>query len=437
MKYRNLLALLMVLAMMLTLCACGAGGELEALVEESIAGEASAADPDASTAQSAVTAETEAEPVGIDFATAYAAYEPDTVIFYVGESGVTWQEFFYQIIYQASILAAQEGKAVASWDEPCTFFVDAEGNYATYGAVVLNSAINTLIQYHIIENRMVAEGITMGEEARDAVAQIRASTIDTSFGGDEAAFQEYLASVYCTEEIWSWFNEVDCTYSYDAFEHFYGEGGSLLSDDEVMEYADGDEGNGAWTEYVQMKLICIYNEEEIAQAEAETAGETADASQEPAASEEPAEAEEPAEEEISAADLLVQILTSEDREETFDALYAEYNEEPILDYYPEGWCVYQGDTDDAIYQTALSMEPGDCTMVSITGADVLVMKMPVDPDAGVTVDTTTETVQTLRYYAAWQSFSEMVGGENGWIATDSANCSWAEGFENFTLDSVF
>lgn len=418
MKMKKMTALLLALAMIAALCGCGAQSEIEAV-------EPTAAPLAAET----VAAETEVTEAALDFAAAYAAYDPETVVFYVEGVGVTWQELFYQVVFYASYLAAQEGKTITNWNDPCSLFVDAEGNPVSYGVVVLNNAVNTLLQYHIMENNMNEAGVVLGKEALDAIDQVRADTIETSFGGDEAAFLEYLESVYCTEELWNWFNQVDALYSYDGFEHFYGENGSLMSDSEVMAYADGDEVNGAWTEYVQLKLICLYDEET---AEEET--ETEDASDEASAE---ASAEPAAEETVSAEDILVQILTAEDREAAFDELYAQYNEETMLDNYPQGWCVYQGDVNDAIYQSALSMEIGECTLVSLDGADAIVMKLPVDPDGGVYYDSATNTMYTLRYYAAWQAYAEMISGAEGWLATGAATSEWAEGFETFTLDSVF
>lgn len=415
MKMKKMTALLLALAMIVALGGCGAQREIEAAED--------AATPlvaDTVAAEAEVTAE------ALDFAAAYAAYDPDTVVFYVEGVGVTWQELFYQVVFYASYLAAQEGKTITSWDDPCSLFVDTEGNPVSYGVVVLNNAINTLLQYHIMENHMNEAGVVLGKEALDAVDQVRADTIETSFGGDEAAFLEYLESVYCTESLWNWFNQVDALYSYDGFEHFYGENGSLISDSEVMAYANGDEVNGAWTEYVQLKLICLYDEEETAEEDTETEEASAEASEEPVA-----------EKTMSAEDILVEILTAEDREATFDALYAQYNEETMLDSYPQGWCVYQGDVNDAIYQSALSMEIGECTLISLDGGDAIVMKLPVDPDGGVYYDSATDTMYTLRYYAAWQAYAEMISGTEGWLATGAATSEWAEGFESFTLASVF
>ncbi len=423
MRFQKILALVMAVSMFFALGGCSVPKMDMASAEPAVPAETSAP-----------AENTPAEEVKtLDFDGAFAAYDPDTVVFYVGDTGVTWQELFYQIAFYAAYISSLEGKAITDWNDTCSFFLDEEGNPVPYGAVVMQNATGILLQYHIMDNHFKEAGIVLSEEALAAVELVRQTTIDQSFGGDEAAFLAYLESLYCTEEIWNWYNQVDALYNYDGFEHFSGEMGGLLPDEEVIKYAAGD-GDGAWAEYVQLKLICIYDEGENT-AEEEASGEASaepaeDASEE--ASQDPA-----AEEEVDAQALLVQILNAEDREAVFDELYARYNEESQMDHYPEGRCVFQGDINETIYQTALTMEIGDCRLVSLEGTDVILMKMPVDPDGGVYYDEATGTMHTLRYFAARQAYAEMTGGKGGWIATDAANAKWAEGFEDFSLDMVF
>lgn len=421
MRFQKKTAFLLAVVMLLTLCSCGT-------VAEPTAADTAPAPAAESAAEPFVTAEPTAEKAeSLDFDAAYKTYAPDTVVFYVGEAGVTWQELFYQIAFHAAYLASMEGKPITSWSDTSSVYLDAQGNPVPYGSIVMQNATSTLLQYHIMNNRFQKEGLTLSEEAMAAVELVRQNTIDQSFGGDEGAFLAYLDRLYCTEEIWNWFNQVDAMYNYDGFEHFSGEMGSLLPDEDVMAYAAGDE-NGAWTEYVQLKLICLYDEAE----------KTTDAGEEEASGEASEETSaEPAEENVDAEELLVQILTAEDPEATFDELYALYNEESIMDNYPDGRCVFQGDIHDTVYRTALSMEIGEYKLVSLEGTDVIILKKPLDPDGGVIYDEATDTMHTLRSFAAWQAYAEMTGGENGWIATDTSGAKWAEGFETFSLDMVF
>lgn len=416
MMQRKLPAIILVIGMLFSLAACGSAPVTEEPLPEPYA----AAEPAAEAEEMPAAAENEPEEEGktLDFDAAYAAYAPETIVFYVEGVGVTWQELFYEIAFYTAYIASMEGKAVTDWSDPCSFVLDGEGNPVPYENVVMQNATGTLLQYHIMDNHFREAGVVLSEEAQKAVETVRQTTIEQAFGGNEEAFLAYLESLYCTEELWNWFNEVDALYNYDGFDFFSGEMGSYLPDAEVMEYADGDE-NGGWTEYVQLKLICMYDEGE------------ATASEDPAAS-----SGEPVTETDPEA-LLVQILSAEDPEAVFNELYAAYNEEPLMDHYPDGRCVYQGDINDMIYQTARTMDVGECRLVSLEGTDVIVMKMSLDPDGGVNYDEATGTMYTLRYYAACQAYAEMTGGADGWIATYSSEAEWAEGFENFSLDMVF
>lgn len=431
MKMYRTFALILAATMLLGLCGC-ALPPMENM-QDMASGEMPAAAPEGEITAETVTETAEPEEIevkSLDFDAAYAAYDPDTVVFYVGGVGVTWQELFYQIAFNAAYLASQEGKTITDWNDTCSFYLDAEGNPVTYGAVVMQNATGRLIQYHIMDNHFRDAGVSLGEKGQAAVNLVRQTTIDQSFGGDEAAFQAYLEELYCTEEIWNWFNQVDALYNYDGFDHFSGEMGSYLSDEEVLDYAAGDE-NGAWTEYVQLKLICLYEEEEEPVETENASGEAAEETTgEPSA--EPA-----ADESVDAQDILVQILKAEDKEAVFDEFYALHNDEPVMDNYPDGRCVFRGDIHDTVYQMALNMEIGECKLVSLEGTDVIVMKMPLDPDGGVYYDAATETMHTLRFFAAWQAYAEMTGGKDGWIAAGAADARWAEGFENFSLDMVF
>ncbi len=412
MKMKKTMALLLALVMLLALCGCGkAEGELqEAPVEVPEATEASVATT-AATATDAATAEEK-----LDFAAAFEVYDPEQIVFYVDGVGVTWRELFYQVVYFSSLISAQEGKGIASWDDVCSLYTDDQGNFYTYGQIVLRNSIATLEQYHIVENRLKEAGVVLNKESLDAVDAMRQQVIEESFDGDEAAFQAYIASVYCTEELWNWFNQVDIAYN-QGFNEFYGEMGSDYPDEDVLAYARGDE-NGLWTEYVQLKMIVLMDEEE-------TAEEADEASQEPSVREDLANS------------ILAELNAAADKDEKYAELFSLYNEEAGLAYFPDGWCVYQGDTAEAIYQAALDMDEYECRIVSLDGAEVVVMKVPVQPDGAVMYDVSTETYFTLRYYAAMQDYAMTVNGTDGWIAQGTADAHWAEGFENFSLNTVF
>lgn len=350
----------------------------------------------------------------MDFDSAWEKYQPNDVVCYVNGEEVTWQEFFYQIRYFAQLLSAAEGVTITSWNQTSTRYTDSEGHGLTYGALVMQNAINTIVQYHAMHSNLAAAGAVLGKEALDSVENLRQNAVSQNFGGDEAAFQEYLDSMYCTEELWSWYNQVDALYAYDGFDTIFGENGAKLSDEDVMAYAAGDE-NGAWTEYVQIKQIYLYDEAEAAD-EAED-----DATDEP--------------EKESAETRAKTALAALDAGQSFGEVYAEYNENTALDVFPDGRCVYKDDVPEAIYNAALALEEGTYTAVETEGGWAVIQRLPIDPDCGVEYDEAAGTVRTLRYYAAWQAYSALINGEDGWIAT--ATRDWAEEFGDLSLESLF
>lgn len=387
MKGRKWLALLLAVVLAASACACGRNTVIEAY---------------------------DTTPP-IDFDETFALYAPDTVVLYIEGEPVTWRELYYEIVYYARLIEGSEGRVLRGWDQICTILTDENGEHHTYGEVALQNALVLLTQYHTMHSHLTASGAVLSERSIEAVEAVRAQVIEQSFGGDEQAFLDYLAGMYCTEELWSWFNEVDALYQYDGFALLYGENGAELPDEAVYEYAAGDP-DGDWTEYVQIMQIALYG------GEAEKADE--EAAIEAALSEDASATDEPSGEASGA--------TETDPTAVFKALYEQYNEEPALDYFPGGRAVYRGDTEDTIYEAALSMAEYDWARVPIEEADVYVMRVPIDPDAGVYYDESTGDLFTLRYYAAWQSYYELINGAEGWLAT--AEAEWAEGFEDFALN---
>ena len=117
MKTYRIFALLTVAAILLGLCGCALppmvntqGLPSAEMAEEPAPAVEVTAEPEEETATEtemvAPEVTTEPEAKSLDFDAAYAAYDPDTVVFYVEGTGVTWQELFYQIAFNAAYLAS-------------------------------------------------------------------------------------------------------------------------------------------------------------------------------------------------------------------------------------------------------------------------------------------------------------------------------------------
>ncbi len=346
----------------------------------------------------------------LDFAAAFQKHDPEEIVLYAGGEAVTWRELFYEVMYYARVLSGSETIAFESWDEPCLIVADADGSHPTYGSLVLQNALTVITQYHVMHKNLTDAGAVLGKEALDAVDAVRQSAVDDNFGGDEAAFYAYLDDMFCTEALWLWFHQVDALYQYDGFTTLFGKNGADLPDADVLAYAAGDPA-GNWTEYVQLKQIWLY---------------TDDTAEDAAAAETDALAQ------IEAA---LAAAPADEAEAVFDALYAQYNENSELDVYGGSRAVYDGDVDEAVYHAALSLEDYAWTTADTGGAQVVVMRVPLEPDANVVFDPESGTMYTLRYFAAWQSYADRISGPDGWFA--HATLEWAPGFEDFSLAEAF
>lgn len=402
---KKITAILLSLSLLFCLCACGKTeiksyqDSIEA-PELNLAGEA-AAEAAAETATETTETETETA-TALDWTSAYASFDPDTPVFTVNGVAVTWQEVFYEIAYCATYLQLSSGETITDWS---ALVQDSSGNQVTCEKYVVSSAIALLQQYHIVYKNLTDAGVTLSEAGEAKVAATRQATIDENFDGDEEAFLEYLSNLFCTTELWDWFLTTDALYE-QGFTFFYGENGAKLPDADVLSYAED-------YNYVTIKQIYL----------------TDPNAEETAASEEPVDAQ-------TLIDTLAATKgTSSAKATAFDKLYKEYNKNADLDAYGTSRCVYQDDVDDIIYLAALALEDYEYTTVTVDGNDILLMRVPTDPDDNVYYDAENDAMYTLRYYAAWQAYSDMINGEDGWLAT--AETEWVSPFESFSLQDVF
>lgn len=409
---KKIIALLLCAVMLLALCACGET-RIESYEDDTT--ELVAVEPAEEATETAETAETVETTAGLDWAAAYAQHDPSDVVIRVDGEPITWQELFYELANVTSGLQSAAGSAVTDWNATLR---DSAGNEATCGDYVLSYALTVLAQYHVVYSKLTAEGVVLSSEGEEYVQAVKQAMIDNYFGGDKEQFLSNLAALFCSEELYDWFNRVDELYA-EGFGFLYGEDGADLTDDEVLAYASE---NG----YVQLRQIYIYPETET-ESESETETETAA----PAV-------------DIHVLDALAaQLGAAVDdaaREELFDGLYAQYNENADLDVYGASRAVNTddvsiGSVDEGVYSAALALEDYGYACVSTGDAAVLVMRVPLEASAPVYYETAMAKMCDLRYYAASQRYLELINGETGWIA--SAQLEWEPEFIGFNLVDAF
>ena len=223
-------------------------------------------------------------------------------------------------------------------------------------------------------------GITLREEDLDEVERQLQSAADASHGGDTGAL---LASRGFTEEFYR-FSAEAALYEDAMFEHFFGEDGSLLPDEDAVAYA---EENG----YIRAKHILFKTTDDNREPLDEAAV---------AASRERAEA------------ALAQLRSADPATlpEVFDEIMHTQSEDPGLSAYPEGYYFQEGQMVTEFYEAALALSPGELSDIvesASTGYHILLRLAP-DPDGVVEYDSSTGVPVTLRSMAAHQLFFNMM-----------------------------
>ncbi len=404
---KKLTALLLCAVLLLALCACSAETRIESYEDDTTELTAVTPEPEPETTETEQTVS-----AGLDWAAAYAQHDPSDVVIRVDGEPITWQELFYELANVTAGLQSAAGSAITDWNAKIR---DSAGNEAACGDYVLSYALTVLAQYHCVYSHLTAEGVTLSAEGEEYVQAVKQAMIDNYFSGDKQQFLDNLAALFCSEELYDWFNRVDELYS-EGFSFFYGVDGADLTEEEVLAY--GKE-NG----YVQLRQICIYPEQTEASGEAETETAPVDTS-----------VLEPLAAQLGAA------VDNAAREELFGQLYAQYNENSDLDVYGASRAVNTddvsiGSVDSAVYNAALALEDYGYACVAADGAAVLVMRVPLAADAPVYYETAMAKLCDLRYYAASQRYLELINGETGWIA--SAQLEWEPEFIGFNLVDAF
>ncbi len=408
---KRIIALLLCAVLLLALCACSAETRIESYEDDTT--ELTAVTPEPETVETAETAT-----AGLDWAAAYARHDPSDVVIRVDGDPITWQELFYELANVTAGLQSAAGSAITDWNAKIR---DSAGNEANCGDYVLSYALTVLAQYHCVYSHLTAEGVTLSAEGEEYVESVKQSMIDNYFGGDKQKFLDNLAALFCSEELYDWFNRVDEMYA-EGFNFLYGTDGAKLTDEQVLAY--GSENN-----YVQIRQIYIYPKTDEASSEAsgeaETESETA-----------PVDTAvlEPLAAKLGAA------VDNAARESVFDALYAQYNENEDLAVYGASRAVSADDVsigsiDAAVYNAALALEDYGYACVAAGDAAVLVMRVPLAANAPVYYETAMAKLCDLRYYAASQQYLELINGETGWIA--SAQLEWEPEFVGFNLVDAF
>ena len=345
---KRILALLLSAALVCALLA-GCGTQTGGRSDSAAAGENSAASgPDAGTADPDESTGAEdaegpvAAPSAID--ALYRQYDPEAEFLTLGDTAVTWREYFYWVDYAVSLLASY-GLEPEDWgaENP------VDPGY-TYAETVHDMAVNYLCQFQAIRELAEAEGVTLSAQMQDQIDQDWAEGV-ASLGGEEQ-LTAYIESLYMTKEQYQAMYARSLLYD-SILTARYGEDGSETPDELCAAYA---EANGLLrAKHILLKTVDdggnALSDEEIAAVQ------------------------------TTLGTILAQLAEAEDQQALFDELMLAYSEDTGMAYYPDGYIFKDGDMVPEFYNGALALEEGGISgPVESSYGFHIIERLPLDYD---------------------------------------------------------
>ncbi len=337
------------------------------------------------------------------FANALTAYAPDKKVGTIEGTPVYWNEYAYSLASLGSQIASYSGQDPMDWNA-----VYEEDSGKTYGELLQESAVQSLIQYHVIEAKAAEYGVEFGEEGEtfveDLIAQTKAGLVGED--GTDEDFAAALKGYYVDLDVMRYQGKIQYLYDHIAAELF-GEDGEKLSDEEVSAFLE--EQN-----YLNAKHILFKTTDDegndLSDADKQAKLQRAQA---------------------VAAEL--QAISDQDARVTrFDEIMNAESEDPGLAYYPDGYVFTSGEMYEEFENGTADLDFYEVSDVVTTGAGYhVILRLPITADSVIDQNTDGSDI-TVRYAAASQALSDLA---QGWI--DEAEVKWEPGFDSLDLSQVF
>ena len=340
------------------------------------------------------------EPAVIDPEAAYAKHAPDEVVMTINGSEVTWAEFFYFL--HSGLAGLQQYVGDIVWSGDC---ITGEGTNAEY---VWNFAMESVKQFHIVDEMATELGITLSEDDHKLIAEVMASDIQNFCGpeGTEEQFEEVLKSMYLTREVYDYVNRVSCLHNY-VFDESVGVNSEKLTDEQVAEFVDS-------VPYVTAKHILI---------------KTVDDMNAPLSDEQIAEATEKAQ---AIYEELMSIEDMEEQQARFDVLMKEYSEDTGVEFFPDGYTFKRGEMVKPFEDTTFALDINEISEpVKSDFGYHIILRLPTTRDSVVDM-AAPGNVMTIGNYAAFDAFNDMVMER-----MDAADIQWMDGFQDLSPETVY
>lgn len=385
---KKLIAIILAAAMLFALAACGAGNEKTPASETDIPATPEVTQPVENT--DAVTP----EEYYSRFQNAYAKYEPDTVVMTVNGQEMVWSDYFSWIFNIVSQIESYYGEV--DWT------TEIEEGY-TYNDWAREYAQASSSQYIAIEQGAKAAGIEITEVDRAELDALYESDIQQYGGGDRDIFLQMLGEMFITEDYYFYMGEV--SYYYDNFfAATFGENGSLLSDEETIEFA---ENYG----YLHAKHILYKTVDDNGTTLEESVV---------------------AEKKAAADAALAALRACPDQDAMlakFEELLAAEGEDPGSVAYPDGYYFTDGEMVAEFENGTKALDIyGVSEVIESPYGYHIILRLPINPEDVVDA----QYGVSLRYAAASYLYGNMISD-----LTENAEIEYQNGFDTLNLNDLF
>ncbi|UOO37678.1 peptidylprolyl isomerase [Oscillospiraceae bacterium CM] len=339
-----------------------------------------------------------AEAKKLNYAAAYAAIDPKTVMLTINGADVTWDQLFYNIYTATSNLAAQ-GESITDW-------AALNSDNVSYQDAVLNEAFNIALQSAAV--RYGAKELKLAL-TKENIADIQAKwDAQVSAAGGEAALLSQLRAQYSSKEIFNNTNEVGAL-AQDCFKKLYGEKGDKLSDKEIADYTANDG-------YMMTKHILMLTTTTDENGKSQPVSDTDKAAVYQ-----------------KMQDILAKLKAykGKDFDTYFDSLMHQYSEDPGLATYPDGYLFQSGDMVSQFEDTTKALEIGRFSDIIETSYGYhIIYRIPVDYNA--TPASYSGSGYSLRFLTAYNMFVSVI---NNW--TSSLNVTKSADYQALDFNKLF
>ena len=335
----------------------------------------------------------------IDYEAIYKLHQPDEIVMTINGKDITWAEYFYYYYYYANTAANQLDMMAVYYEMNCTWddVADTEGH--TYAEIPAASALVQLKKIETILGYAEENGVELNEEDKAEYEEALKSDIASVCGenGTQEDFDKVLEDMYMNMDIYRRMTESNIYYTRNMVE-VYGEDGEKISDEDAVAYLEANE-------YVTANHILLMT------TDSET-GETVDEDTKIAIRKQA--------EEIAAE--LQGIEDVNERTARFLELAAEYNEDPGMEYYPNGYTYTPGTMVTEFEKAVESLGDYDVSdPVETTYGYHIIMRMPLTADALLTGESTPTPVRIMMAADEYTSALDNIYSD--------LKIEYAEGFE--------